>query len=108
MKTIALKNTKGQWLELEEFQEDGYRIMADSFRDVLGDPLRDVTCLEIGFREGVEILAGDLHEGICHAVYNGVEYEFNDQDDLKIFGSVESINEALEQDLIVGACPGDV
>ncbi len=104
MNTI-ISNDEGQWIAIELVGQKAWRVLGDNIREG-SDPLVDGTELAIGYVDGLEVLL-EFDGVVCHAVLNGVEIDFRDQDDLRIVGSARQVLEVFRQGLFVAVCPGD-
>lgn len=104
--TTIISNNEGQWIELESAGLNKYRVICDNIRED-GDPIVDRTELAIRDIDGLEILERVDYVGIYHARWKGVELDFRDQENRKIFGSCRLVLEAFRQGIITNACVGD-
>ena len=104
MNTI-ISNNKGQWISLELAGQNAWSILGDNIRQG-SDPLVDGTELAIESVDGLEVLL-EFDGVVCHAVLNGVEIDFRDQGDLRVYGSAHQVLEVFRQGLFVAVCPGD-
>jgi hypothetical protein len=105
MKSITIFGGNN-WLELKILSRGVYRVVEASVREV-GNPIIARTLLSVAKKEGVSDLSESEYTGIFVAEWRGLRFDFSDQDNLTIFGSLRFIREALCEGIIICTCVGD-
>lgn len=99
-------HSESNWLEVKKVSAQEYVIVSDSFRES-GDPIVANTLLAIDESVGMISLSEDRYVGVFEALWQGVYFDFRNQERLVVYGSLKQIREALSLGIFIGACTGD-